>query len=131
MMVEILQLYWIFSGNLSPCLLFPHTHTDLPQIPPPVEGKPLWLVYGSGCGTGAVEITGINRVNRDICKPAGQGSDLPLAPVRDDAVGLSLRNPIEISLRLRMADQINCGHSSSPQVLQHLRVSYLNLLYAL
>ena len=110
--VEVPQLLRVLPGDLPPGLFLPDTHTDLPQVPPPVQGQPLGPVDGAGGGAGAVEVAGVHRIHGNIGKPALQRLDLPPAPVRDDAVGLPLGDAVQISLRLRVADQIDGGHGS-------------------
>ena len=110
--VEVPQLFRVLPGDLPPGLFLPDAHADLPQVPPPVQGQPPGPVDGAGRGAGAVEVAGVNRVHGDAGKPALQRLDLPPAPVRDDAVGLPLGDAVQVSLRLRVADQIDGGHGS-------------------
>ena len=108
--VEVFQLRRVLPGDLPPGLLLPHAHADLPQVPPPVQGQALGLVNGAGGGAGAVEVAGVDRVDGNIRESARQRLDLPLAPVCDAAVGLSLGDAVQVALRLCVANQIDGGH---------------------
>lgn len=108
--VEVFQLRRVLPGDLPPGLLLPHAHADLPQVPPPVQGQALGLVNGAGGGAGAVEVAGVDRVDGNIRESARQRLDLPLAPVCDAAVSLSLGDAVQVALRLCVANQIDGGH---------------------
>ena len=58
---------------------------------------------------GAVEVAGVDRVDGNIRESARQRLDLPLAPVCDAAVGLSLGDAVQVALRLCVANQIDGG----------------------
>ena len=109
----MLHLFRPTAVNLSPAAVLPHSHADLPQLPAAVEYQTLGFVNCAGRGTGAVEIAGVHSVNLDIRKPPLQSLHLPPATVCQIAVALPLGDPVEIALRLGVADQIDVRHDSS------------------
>ena len=69
-----------------------------------------------GGGHGAEEVAGVYGVDLHVLKPLFQGLDLAISVVRDQAVILSVDPAVEVSLSLRVADQIKCCHSAIPQI---------------
>ena len=78
-----------------------------------MEGKAFGLVDGGGGGLGAEKVAAEHRVDGNIGKAAAEGPQLAIAPGRDGAVVLAVGHPVEIALRLGVADEIDGRHMDS------------------
>ena len=110
--VEVKHLLVIGGIQLLPGTALPTAHMDLPEGRVGVQFQTLGFIDGPSGGAGPEQIAAVHRVDVYIVKALFQHPQLLIAPVGDQAVVLAVGDPVEIALRLGMADQIYSRHST-------------------
>ena len=110
--VEIKHLLLAGGVQFLPGTALPAAHMDLPKGRIGVQFQALGLIDRPGGGAGPEQVAAVYRVDVHIVKALFQHPQLPIAPVGDQAVVLAVGDPVEIALRLGMADQIYSRHST-------------------
>ena len=82
----------------------PLPQVDLPEQGLPVQRQPLGHRNSLSCLTGASQVTGVDRIHRNIRKALLQAGDLLPSQSGDRAVILAVNSFEIIALRLGMAD---------------------------
>ena len=115
--VELEEPLPLRPAHLAPGTVLPAAHVDLPQAGICVQLQSLGHIDGPGGGPGAVQVAGPDRIHRHAGKPRLQGLDLLPAVLRDQGVIPAVDPAVEVPLRLRVADQIDRCHNTTPLFL--------------
>ena len=108
--IEEGQLLALEMAHLTPGQILPVAHVDFTKAGVEVERQVLGTADRTGRELGADEVTGVDGIDGDGVKPLLQCLNLALSIFGDQRVVPAVDAAVEVALRLRMANEIDCCH---------------------
>ena len=112
--VEAAQQLRGLKAHVPEGAVLPDAGAHLPQ--PGLDKQRQLVIFQNGARglLGPAQVAGVEGVHRDVPEALRQRRDLAAALGRDLAVGGTVDAPVEVALRLTVADQIDSGHVYPP-----------------
>ena len=111
--VEVVHLLRVSHVQLMPGVVLPLPHADLPERRLQMQRQGLGQPDGPCGDLRPVQVAAVHRVDVHLPEPLPQSVDLLIPPVvGDQPVAVAVCNAVQVSLRLRVADQIQPRHTT-------------------